>query len=86
MLGQAGVGKSFIAAVLAHKACRDGYSVFYARSQSLFRELRLARADGSLRHLLARLGRVDVMVIDDCAMAPMSGKSAKNVISAGQRF
>jgi DNA replication protein DnaC len=34
--------------------------------------LTLARADGSLRHLLAKLGRVDVMVIDDWVMAPLT--------------
>jgi DNA replication protein DnaC len=33
---------------------------------------RIARAQGSLRHLLARLGRIDVLVIDDWAMAPLS--------------
>jgi DNA replication protein DnaC len=72
VLGPTGVGKSFVASALAQKACRDGYSVFYARAQSLFRDLSLARADGSLRHLLAKLGRVDVMVIDDWAMAPLT--------------
>jgi DNA replication protein DnaC len=32
----------------------------------------MARADGSLRGLLARLSRIDVFVIDDWAMAPLS--------------
>jgi DNA replication protein DnaC len=72
VLGPTGVGKSFVASALAQKACRDGYSVFYARAQAMFRDLNLARADGSLRHLLARLGRIDVMVIDDWARAPMT--------------
>ncbi len=72
VLGPTGVGKSFVASALAQKACRDGYSVFYARAQSLFRDLALARADGSLRHLLAKLGRIDLMVIDDWAMAPLA--------------
>ena len=72
VLGPTGVGKSFVASALAQKACRDGYSVFYARAQSLFRDLGLARADGSLRHLLARLGKIDVVVIDDWAMAPLT--------------
>ena len=72
VLGPTGVGKSFVASALAQKACRDGYSVFYARAQPLFRDLALARADGSLRHLLAKLGRVDVVVIDDWAMAPLT--------------
>jgi DNA replication protein DnaC len=72
VVGPTGIGKSFVAAALAQKACRDGYSVFYVRAQALFRDLALARADGSLRHQLAKLGRVDVMVIDDWAMAPLS--------------
>jgi DNA replication protein DnaC len=72
VLGPTGVGKSFVASALAQKACRDGYSVFYSRAQSLFRDLGLARADGSLRHLLAKLGKIDVMVIDDWAMAPLA--------------
>ena len=32
----------------------------------------MARADGSLRSLLARLSRIDVLVIDDRVMAPLS--------------
>ncbi len=72
LVGPTGVGKSFIACALAHKACRDGYLVLYVRASALFRDLALARADGSLRNLLARLSRVDVLVIDDWAMAPMS--------------
>jgi DNA replication protein DnaC len=38
----------------------------------LFRDLSMARADGSLRQLLKRLNRIDVLVIDDWAMAPMA--------------
>jgi DNA replication protein DnaC len=72
LVGPTGVGKSFIACALGHKACRDGHSVLYMRASALFRDLALARADGSLRNLLARLSRVDVLVIDDWAMAPMT--------------
>jgi DNA replication protein DnaC len=72
VLGPTGVGKSFIAAALAQKACRDGYSVWCTRTAALFRDLTLARADGSLRSLLARLARIDVLMIDDWAMAPLS--------------
>ena len=71
VLGPTGVGKSYIACALAQKACRDGYSAFYTRAAALFRDLALARADGSFRNLLARLSRIDVLVIDDWAMAPL---------------
>ncbi len=72
VLGPTGVGKSFVDCALAQKACRDGYSALYRRAQSLFRDLAMARADGSLRSLLARLGRIDVLVIDDWVMAPLA--------------
>ena len=72
MLGPTGVGKSFVACALAQKACRDGYSALYTRAAALFRDLAIARADGSLRSLLARLSRIDVLVIDDWAMAPLA--------------
>ncbi len=65
------MGKSFVASALAQKACRDGYTAYYSRAAALFRDLEIARADGSLRSLLARLSRIDVLVIDDWAMAPM---------------
>jgi DNA replication protein DnaC len=72
VLGPTGVGKSFVACALAQKACRDGYSALYTRAQSLFRDLAMPRADGTLRSLLARFSRIDVLVIDDWAMAPLS--------------
>src|SRR5216684_2178976 len=51
VLGPTGVGKSFVACALAQKACRDGYSALYMRTAALFRDLAMARADGSPRSL-----------------------------------
>ena len=56
----------------SQKACRGGYSALYTRAQALFRDLAMARADGNLRNVLARLSRIDVLVIDDWAMASLS--------------
>ncbi|HKW77074.1 MAG TPA: IS21-like element helper ATPase IstB [Terriglobales bacterium] len=78
VLGPCGVGKSYVASALAQKACRDGYSVYYTRTAALFRDLHLARADGSLRHLLKRLNRIDVLVVDDWAMTPMSEEERRD--------
>ena len=72
VLGPTGAGNSYVACALAHKACRDGYSAHYMRAAALFRDLGIARADGSLRNLLARLSRIDVLVLDDWAMAPLT--------------
>ena len=72
LIGPTGIGKSFLACALAEKACRDGYTAFYTRASPLFRDLSLARADGSLRSRLVRLAKMDVLVVDDWAMAPLS--------------
>jgi DNA replication protein DnaC len=52
-------------------ACRDGYSALYTRARSLFRDLAMARADGSLGGLLERLSLIDAIVINDCAIPPV---------------
>ena len=64
---------------MGHPACRNGYSALYLRATALSRELALVRADGSLRHLLARLARIDVLVIDDWAMALLQEAERREV-------
>src|SRR6266851_5537475 len=59
LLGPCGVGKSWLACALGEKACRDGFTAFFIRTPRLFRDLALARADGSLETRLARLARID---------------------------
>lgn len=80
LTGATGVGKSWLAAALAHKACRDGYTAYYARSAQLFRELALAHADGSFGRLLRRLSQTDVLIVDDWAMAPLTDTERRDVL------
>jgi DNA replication protein DnaC len=70
--GMTGTGKSYIACALAHQACRKGFRALYRRATRLFDELKLARADGTYPRLLAKLARVDVLIIDDFAIAPVT--------------
>src|SRR5499425_670479 len=71
LLGPTGIGKSWLACALAQKACRDGFSVLHKRTVELFRELAVARADGSIGRFLIRLSRTDILLLDDFAMAPL---------------
>ena len=71
--GPCGVGKSWIACALGHKACRDGRSVFYQRVPRLFEALALARGDGRHARLLKTLGRVDLLILDDWGLAVLTG-------------
>jgi DNA replication protein DnaC len=72
LLGPTGIGKTWLARAFGHKACRDGYTAYFTKATELFRDLAMARADGSLRKLLYRLSRVDVLIVDDWVMAPLA--------------
>jgi DNA replication protein DnaC len=78
--GATGTGKTFVACALAHQACRHGYRAVYRRASRLFDELTLARADGTYPRLLARLARIDVLVIDDFALAPLEDQQRQDLL------
>lgn len=63
--GQTGVGKSYLACALGQAACRHGLKVLYRRLPRLFEELSLAKADGTYTRVLAKLAKVDVLILDD---------------------
>ena len=72
LVGPTGIGKTYLARAFGQKACRDGFSAYFAPAAQLFRELELARADGSYAKKLRILGQVDALIVDDWAMAPLS--------------
>ena len=78
--GATGTGKSYIACALAHQACRKGLRAMYRRVPRLFDELRLARADGSYPRLLARIAKIDLIVLDDFAIAPLTDESRRDLL------
>lgn len=63
--GPCGVGKSWLSCALAQKACRDGYTVHYARVPRLFADLELAHGDGRFARLFRTLTKVDLLILDD---------------------
>jgi len=63
--GPCGIGKSWLACALAQKACRDGYTVHYARVPRLFADLELAHGDGRFTRLFRTLTKVDLLILDD---------------------
>ncbi len=69
--GKTGTGKSYLACALAQQACRKGYRAFYRRVPRLFEEIMLARAEGSFPRWLAKLARIDVLILDDWGLVPL---------------
>jgi DNA replication protein DnaC len=80
LVGPTGVGKSWIASALGHKACRDNRSVIYQRVPRLFEELALARGDGRHARLLRSLGRADLLVLDDWGLEPLDAAARHDLL------
>jgi len=78
--GPTGIGKTFLACALAHKACRDGFTALYRRMPRLCQELQIARADGSWHKLLARIAKTDVLVLDDFGITPLSAAERRDLL------
>lgn len=80
IIGPTGVGKSWIACALGHKACRDDRSVLYHRLPRLLEALALARGDGRYGRLLTRLARVQLLILDDWGLAPMTAEQRRDLL------
>lgn len=78
--GSTGVGKTYLACALAQQACRGGFRALYRRVPRLFEELALAHADGTYTRLLARLAKVDVLVLDDWGLAPLKDQERRDLL------
>jgi DNA replication protein DnaC len=70
--GATGCGKTWLACALAQQAARSGFTVLYTRAPRLLEELRVAHGDGSFARRLAQLARIDLLAIDDFAIAPIT--------------
>ena len=72
LTGATGCRKTWLACALGNAACRQGLSVLYWRLPRLLEELRIARGDGSFSRRLATLAKIDLLILDDWAVAPLS--------------
>ena len=80
LCGPTGVGKSWLASALGHRACRDNRSVLYQRVPKLFAELALARGDGRYARLLRALVRVELLILDDWGLTPLDAGARHDLL------
>ena len=73
--GPTGVGKSHIASALCYESVKRGYRVTMRSVYQLLNDLQAARADGSYRRKLSKLIRVDLLVLDDFGLRPLSAQA-----------
>src|ERR1700680_4948401 len=72
--------QSFVAFALGHEAARDGLSVRYQRLTRLLDELALARVDGKATRLLAQLAKIQLLIVDDWAMARLTAEQRRDLM------
>jgi len=78
--GPTGIGKSYLACALGHKACLEGYSTLYLRLPRLFEELRLAKADGRYGKLMLSYAKTDLLILDDWGLTPMTDPQRRDLL------
>jgi len=79
VVGPTGVGKTFLACALANAAIRRGHSALYLRAPRMLDELAIARLDGRFSRLTAAWARIEVLVIDDFLLRPLTPSQAADV-------
>jgi DNA replication protein DnaC len=78
--GPAGVGKTWLACALAHKACRDAFTARYLRLPRLMHELPIAKADGRYGKLLREYAKVDLLVLDDWGLMSLNDDTRRDLL------
>jgi DNA replication protein DnaC len=78
--GATGCGKTYLACALAQAAIRRGHKALYWRTPRLLDELRLAHADGRAAQLMANWARLDVLILDDLGLRPLTTAQAGDLL------
>jgi len=78
IIGEVGVGKTFLAHALAHIACRRGITVLALRADRMLKTLKHARLDNSYEAEMRKLITPDVLVIDDFALDALDAEESRD--------
>jgi DNA replication protein DnaC len=78
--GASGLGKSWLACALGHKACRENISVLYVRVPRLFADLAVVHGSPGYARLLRTLARVKLLILDDWGPEALNADQARDLL------
>ena len=78
--GATGTGKSYIAQAYANKAMTMGHSALYLRVPRLMQHLLVIRGDEEYLKYLARLKKIDLLILDDFGVSPLKAAEARDLL------
>lgn len=79
LIGQTGVGKSFIAQAIALQVCQHGKSALYMNVTTWLENLALARSSGTYLRYREKLAKPDLLVLDDIGMRRLTATEAQDL-------
>jgi len=78
--GASGNGKTYIACALGNAACRRFKRVRYIRMPELLDEMSIARNAGDLKKLLKTYRKMDLLILDEWLIRPLSPQESYDVL------
>jgi DNA replication protein DnaC len=79
LCGPTGVGKSHLATAIGYEAIRRGMKVLSFATHRLLADLLAARADGTHHKLLTKLTGMELLIVDDFGLRPISAQGAEDL-------
>jgi DNA replication protein DnaC len=70
LTGPTGVGKSYLAQAIGHKACQETIKTLCFNSAALMESIKLAKLEGTYIKLLNKIHKADLLIIDDFGLHP----------------
>jgi DNA replication protein DnaC len=80
IIGPTGVGKTYLACALAHKACQLDYSALYFRLPRLLQQLDIAKGDGRYGKLLKSFAKTNLLILDDWGLKKLIKEQSHDLL------
>ena len=79
LIGETGVGKTFIAQAVGLHACASGKSVLYMSITALQENLAIARSSGTYLRYRGKLAKFDLIIFDEMGMRKFTATEAQDL-------
>lgn len=80
IMGASGSGKTYLSNALGVAACRNHMTVRYVRIPDLLNALAIARGEGTYLKLIKAYQKVELLIIDEFLLTPMSNEQANDLL------
>jgi DNA replication protein DnaC len=80
ILGASGAGKSYLGCAFGVAACRNFYTVKYARLPELLNDLAVARGEGTYKKVIKEYKKISLLILDEWLLIRLSEVEARDLL------